>query len=169
MFRITGERQEQAKANQVYGVMKQIAMMPPGTPPDLQMQAMVELLTIIKTVEPKKTFEFGRADLMRSWTRDTVSSEAGVIEQKEEFIPEFDLKVKIGDERPTDRNYYTNIAMGLLGKGMGLKAFWKTIDDGKFPPIDDILQELDQQQQAAQQQMMQQKQEQMTQQPIPGR
>jgi hypothetical protein len=119
MFRITGERQEQAKANQVYGVMKQISMMPPGTPPDLQMQAMVELLSII------------------------------------------------------------NIAMGLLGKGMGLKAFWKTIDDGKFPPIDDILQELDQQAQAAQQQQMAQQQQQMqqsaqgqfqkTQQAIPGR
>jgi hypothetical protein len=69
--------------------------------------------------------------------------------------------------------------MGLLGKGMGLKAFWKTIDDGKFPPIDDILQELDQQAQAAQQQQMAQQQQQMqqsaqgqfqkTQQAIPGR
>jgi hypothetical protein len=171
MFRITGEKQEQAKASQVYGVLKQIGNMPPGTPPDLQMQALIEVLTIIKTAEPRKTFEIGRADLMRSWTRDTVSSEAGVVEQQEEFIPEYDMTVKVGDERPTDRNYYTNIAMSLLGKGMGMKAFWKTLDEGKFPPVDEILQELDQQAQAAQQQQMAQQKSQLmqTQQPIPGR
>ena len=150
VFRITGERQEQAKAQQVYGVMKQIGNMPPGTPPDLQMKALVELLTIVKTAEPKKTVELGRADLMRSWTRDTMGADG--TPSVEEFIPEFDLKVKVGDERPTDRNYYTNIAMSLLGKGIGIRAFWKTIDDGKFPPVDEILQELTQQAQQTQQQ-----------------
>jgi hypothetical protein len=60
-----------------------------------------------------------------------------------------DLKIKVLDERPTDRNYYINMAMGLLGKGLGLKAFWNTVENGKFPPISEILEELQGEQEKA--------------------
>ena len=61
----------------------------------------------------------------------------------EEFIPEFDIKVKIAEDKPTDRNYYVTLATELLGTALGIKAFWKTIDEGRFPPIEEILEELD--------------------------
>lgn len=52
------------------------------------------------------------------------------------------------DERPTDRNYYTSLATQLLGKAIGIRCFWKTIDEGKFPPIEEITQELDEMEKA---------------------
>ena len=150
MFRIVKERSEQAKAAQIFSILKQISNMPQGTDPALQMQALTDLLTVVKTEEPRKTDYIGRADLVRSWTRDSMSGD-GV---KEEFIPEFDIKVRVGDEKPSDRNYYTNIALKLFGSAMGINALWKTLDEGKFPPVDEILQEVTimKQQQAAMQQ-----------------
>jgi len=152
MFRIVKERSEQAKAAQIFSILKQISNMPQGTDPALQMQALVDLLTVVKTEEPRKTGYIGRADLVRSWTRDSMSGD-GV---KEEFIPEFDIKVRVGDEKPSDRNYYTNIALKLFGSAMGINALWKTLDEGKFPPIDEILQEVTIMKQQAEQAAMQQ-------------
>jgi hypothetical protein len=46
--------------------------------------------------------------------------------------------------------------MQLLGTALGIKSFWKTIDEGKFPPVEEILAELQQQQMLAMQQQQQQ-------------
>jgi hypothetical protein len=95
---------------------------------------------------------FSNQEMIKTWER-----EPG---QVEEYIPEFDIRVKVVDERPTDRNYYTNIAMQLVGKFMDVESFWTTIEDGKFPPKEEIMarikQEQAQQQAIQQQQMMQQ-------------
>jgi formate dehydrogenase maturation protein FdhE len=104
--------------------------------------------------------------LVRTWERETTTDENGnIVVKKEEFVPELDISVKVLDERPTDPNYYTDMAMALLGKAMGIRAFWKTMKDGKFPPIEEILEELDEMQQAqaqaAQQAMQMQAQQEM--------
>ena len=39
------------------------------------------------------------------------------------------------------------MAAQLLGRAMGIKAFWYTLENGKFPPVDEILAELEEQQQ----------------------
>lgn len=61
----------------------------------------------------------------------------------EMFVPEFDVSVKIMDEKPTDRNYYTSTAFELVGMGaMTIPQLWYTLEEGKFPPKDQILEEL---------------------------
>lgn len=132
-------------------VQQQIPMQGQMPQPPMQPQQQQQM--------PQLNQTFSNAEMMRTWER-----EPG---QTEQYIPEFDCKVKVVDERPTDRNYYTNTALQLVGKFMDIESFWQTIEDGKFPPKEEILQRLrqEQQQQAAiqQQQMMQQQQEQQAQ------
>jgi hypothetical protein len=145
-YRILGDRQIKRIQTESYRILQQIANMPVGTPPEQQIGAMIELLKFIKTQSQKpKIGRFNRRMLVRTWDRDTDENGEPM---KEEFIPEFDIKVKVMDERPTNRNYYSSMASQLLGKAMGIKAFWRTLDEGKFPPISEILEELDQMQQA---------------------
>jgi hypothetical protein len=100
----------------------------------------------IKTEQQKpRTATVSRQMLVRTWDRDTDQDGTPMVE---EFIPEFDIKVKVRNEKPTDRNYYTTMAASLLGKAMGLKSFWRTIDEGKFPPIDEIIDEFEEVQKA---------------------
>lgn len=149
-YRILGDRQITQVQREAYKVLQEIANMPQGTPPEMQMQAMINLLMYVKTQQQKpKLGTFNRNMLVRTWDRDITTDEnSQQVPMKEEFIPEFDIKVKVTDERPTDRNYYSNMATALLGKALGIKAFWKTLDEGKFPPIDEILDELDELQKA---------------------
>jgi hypothetical protein len=131
--------------------LQQIAAMPQGTPPEAQLQAMIQLLVYIKQQSMKpKTGTYDRQMLVREWDRPV---DEGTV--REEFIPEFDLKVKVVDERPTDRNYYTNLAVTLFGKALGLKALWYTLDNGKFPPTEDIIKEVEAMQQAQSQAQLQ--------------
>jgi len=159
-YRIRGDSKERAVEKQAYKALIEIANMPKGTPPEQQMQAMINLLVFIKTQKDKPNKGvFERSMLVRTWDRETVEDENGQsVTKKEEFVPELDISVKVLDERPTDPNYYTDMAMGLLGKAMGIKAFWKTMKDGKFPPVDEILEELGEMQ-AAQAQAAQQAQQ----------
>jgi hypothetical protein len=156
-YRILGNSKADIEKQIVEGVM-QIANMPQGTPPEQQLQAMVQLLMFAKTQgQPQRRMgKFNRKMLVRTWDReivtDAVTGEKTV--KREEFIPEFDIKVKIIKEKPTDRNYFTNMALQLLGRAMGPKAFWSTMDNGKFPPVDDILAELQEIQQAQAQAIM---------------
>jgi len=160
-YRILGERKDSMVQKEAYKILQQIANMPMGTPPEEQMQAMIQLLMFIKTQQEKpKVGKFNKGMLVRTWDRDLDDNGEPM---KEDFIPEFDLKVKVTDERPTDRNYYSSMAMQLFGKAMGVKALWKTLDEGKFPHVNDILAELDEMQKAQseqQQAMMQQRQQQ---------
>jgi hypothetical protein len=113
---------------------------------------MINLLMYIKTQKEKpKSAVFKRNMLVKTFARETIKDpETGeVTESKvEEFIPEFDIKIKIAEDKPTDRNYYVTLAMQLLGTALGMKAFWKTVDEGKFPSTEEILAELDEMQKA---------------------
>lgn len=153
-YRILGDRQLKNVKDEAFKTLQKIALMPPGTDPIMQIQACIDLLNFVKQQSQRpRTGTFNRKMLIRTWARETevAYDESGKeIKQPlmEEFIPEFDLKVKVQDERPTDRNYWTNLAMSLLGKALGPKSFWKIIDEGKMPKVEDILAELDEMQQA---------------------
>jgi hypothetical protein len=83
--------------------------------------------------------------MMLEWVgEDTVDPATGqMVQNKEFFVPEFDIEVKILDEKPTDRNYYTQTALNLYPTGLMTKEdVWYTLDEGKFPPKDDVLEHL---------------------------
>ncbi len=69
----------------------------------------------------------------------------------EKYVPEFDITVKIMDEKPTDRNYYTQTAFNLLGQnGITIEDLWYTLEEGKFPQKDEVLEHLKSQNMAMQ-------------------
>jgi len=145
-YRILGDRQITNVQREAYKTLQQIASLPQGTPPEAYLEQIIPLLMFVKQQEEKpKQAIFKRNMLIRTWDRDT--GEDGQV-MKEEFLPEFDLKIRVQDERPTDRNYYSSMALQLFGKAMGLKALWHTLDNGKFPPIDQIIEEVEAMQQA---------------------
>ena len=81
--------------------------------------------------------------LFHTWER-----EDGKVER---FVPEFDIDVKVMDEKPTDRNYYTQTAMEMLKLGgMTIEHLWYVLDEGKFPPKNKILEDLKQKDMAMQ-------------------
>jgi hypothetical protein len=87
-------------------------------------------------------------EMMLSWIRDEEMDEATgqMIQKVEYFVPEFDINVKILDEKPTDRNYYTQTAFNLIGiQGMTMEDLWYTLEEGKFPPKDEVLKHLENQ------------------------
>jgi hypothetical protein len=140
-YRILGDNQAKQIQAKAYKVLQEIATMPQGTPPEQQLQAMIDLLMYIKTQKEKpKSAVFKRNMLVKTFARETGADGTPKLE---EFIPEFDIKVKIAEDKPTDRNYYVTLATELLGTALGIKAFWKTIDEGKFPSTEEILAELD--------------------------
>ena len=150
-YRILGDRQTAKVQTEAYKTLQQIASMPQGTPPEQQLQALVDLLKFIKTEQQKpKTGKYDRSMLVKTWNREEIKNENGeVIEvKKEEFMPEFDLYAKVTDDRPTDRDYYVSLATSVLGTALGVKNFWKIIDEGKLPPVEEILKELDEMQKA---------------------
>jgi hypothetical protein len=78
---------------------------------------------------------FNNQMMFRQWEREDGKQET--------FTPEFDIDVKIMDEKPQDRSYYTNTAFELLGVGgMTIEHLWYTLDEGKFPPKEQILEDL---------------------------
>lgn len=151
-YRILGDNQAKQIQAKAYKVLQEIASMPQGTPPEQQLQAMIDLLMYIKTQKERpKSAVFKRNMLVKTWTKEEIRdpSTGEIVERKmEEFIPEFDIRVKIAEEKPTNRDYYVTLATTLLGKALGVKAFWRTLDEGKFPPINEILEELEEMQKA---------------------
>jgi hypothetical protein len=153
-YRILGDKQVSDVQREAYKQLQQIAALPQGTPPEAYLQAVLPLLMFVKQQQEKpKQGKFSRGMLVRTWERDSevTIDESGKEVKKplmEQFIPEFDLKVRVVDERPTDRNYYSTMALQLFGKAMGLKALWSTLDNGKFPPINEIIEEFEAIQQA---------------------
>jgi hypothetical protein len=86
-----------------------------------------------------------RQDMMRDWTREQIVDPitGQMVERKEFFVPEFDVTVKVLDEKPTDRNYYTSTAFQLFQMGLMLpEDVWYTLEEGKWPPKDEILERL---------------------------
>jgi hypothetical protein len=137
-YRIRGNKSNAIQKLIYEGIKELVAL-----DPKMQLQGMISLIETIKNMNPETADKYGKfknEELMREWDREDG--------KKERYIPDFDVKVKIMDERPTSRQYYEQIAMQLYGRALGPKAFWSTIMDGKFPSIDEILQELQQMQQA---------------------
>jgi hypothetical protein len=89
---------------------------------------------------------FSNTEMKRRWEREPamMDGEGNEIPAKmEEYIPELDVKVKVLDERPTEREYYIEFALELYNKeALDIESLWYTIEEGKFPPKDDILERL---------------------------
>lgn len=89
-------------------------------------------------------------ELHQEWPRETVNLTQPdpmtgepmevPVERMEKYVPEFDIKVTILSEKPTDRNYYTNLAMQLHQMQLLTpEDLLSTLEEGKLPPMDDIL------------------------------
>jgi len=87
---------------------------------------------------------FKADEVKRTWNRQILDDEGNVTgEQPETFVPEFDVSVKIMDEKPTDRNYYTQTAVNLYSQqAIDLESLWYTLEEGKFPQTKEILERL---------------------------
>jgi hypothetical protein len=78
---------------------------------------------------------FNASEMERTWERETGKMET--------FVPEFDIDVKIMDEKPNDREYYTKTGFEMFkANGMTIEDLWTTIDEGEFPPKEQILDNL---------------------------
>lgn len=88
---------------------------------------------------------FNASEMYRQWGRETeIDQETGMeVTRFESYVPEFDVWVKIMDEKPNDREYFTRTAFDLnkIG-GMTIEDLWTTIDEGEFPPKDMVLNNL---------------------------
>ena len=81
---------------------------------------------------------FSKKDMQKSWERQTPD---GMVEEK--YVPEFDIRVTIIDEKPTDRKYYTDTAINLLQMGaIDKESLWYTLENGYFPPMKKILERM---------------------------
>lgn len=88
---------------------------------------------------------FNANQMMQEWPRETgeLDELGNPIIKKDRYVPEFDIDVKIIDEKPTDRNYYTSTAFSLLNvNGITIEDLWYTLEEGKFPQKDDVLKHL---------------------------
>jgi len=83
------------------------------------------------------------------WHRETIEDDMGnKINLEEHFVPDFDILVDIISKKPTDRNYYSNIAFTMFDRGAITKEdLWKTIDEGRLPDLDIVMQHLNAQDQ----------------------
>ena len=89
-------------------------------------------------------------DMKKQWVR-TMEVEGKEVTTIESYVPELDIRVRIMDERPTDRNYYVNTASALMGaNAIDIESLWDTMEDGKFPPKNIILERLERQNMAMQ-------------------
>jgi hypothetical protein len=97
-------------------------------------------------------------DIMKQYTREIGITEQGEsIEMIEKFVPEFDVSVRIISEKPTDRNYYTNLALQLYQMQLlEPEDLLTTLEDGKMPPINNIIEKIKEKQAMAMQQQPQQ-------------
>lgn len=85
-----------------------------------------------------------------------------VLPVQEEYVPKFDINVSIGVEKPTDREYWVNLAFTLFktidpatGQPMiDVKAVQYTIENGRMEPFE-VIEERMQKEQIMMQQMQQ--------------
>ena len=86
-----------------------------------------------------------RKDMLKSWLRQEDIDEATgqAVGREEYFVPEFDIKIRIIDEKPKDRNYYTQTAMNLLqAQAITIEDVWYTLEEGKLPNKEEALKRL---------------------------
>ena len=103
-----------------------------------QLAALIQLKETVESSDKSKEVKYGKMvnkDIMNSYTNSD-----GEIEY---YVPDYDMKVKIVDERPQTWQHFEQIALATVGKNLGNKAFWDTIIDGKLPDKEIILKELE--------------------------
>jgi hypothetical protein len=146
--------------------LQQIAQMPDS--PEKAMAAL-QAMNQLNTPKPKYS-TFSNREMLRKWERkpavlDPVTKQVVEPAKTEGYMPDFTSKVKIIDERPTDRNYYLQIADKLMSMGiLDAEDFLFVVEEGKLPPKELILQKYEKRKQEAmqqQQQVMQMKQQEM--------
>lgn len=87
---------------------------------------------------------FSNQEMVKKWERTPAEYDERGNEIKpaefEEYIPEMDVKVKLIDERPTSREYYTDLAIKMKPAGLiDMESFWYVMEEGKFPPKEEVL------------------------------
>ena len=76
-------------------------------------------------------------------------------EQYEVYCPQFDVISRVSTSLPTDRAFYMEMAKELYAGGaIDGEVFWYVIQNGKFPPYEEMIVQ-EQEKKAQQQQMMQ--------------
>ena len=103
-----------------------------------QLAALIQLKETVESMDKSKEVKYGKMvskDIMNSYTNSD-----GDIEY---YVPDYDMKVKIVDERPQTWQHFEQIAMAMYPHGLGPKSFWDTIVDGKLPDKEIILKELE--------------------------
>ena len=150
-YRIRGNKSMAIKTVIYDGIQQLIEL----EDPQKQLAGMIEILEQMKNMDPNSADEYGsfsNKEMKKTWIRnEDEKGEPDYVAKEEEYIADYDVKVKLSDERPTSRNYYEQVAMQMFGIALGPKAFWSTLDSGKFPPVDEILQELKELQQQSEQ------------------
>ena len=137
--------------------LKQVAQMPVG---EEKYSAIANIIEQMNNPAPEKYGTFSVQDMTRTWEREP----AGYDENGEQtppkietYMPDFTAKVKVIDERPTDRNYYVTLAQTLYNAGkLDEETFWEVIEEGKFPPKEIVLDRLEKMRMEAQQMAAQQ-------------
>jgi len=72
------------------------------------------------------------------------------------YSPEFDTRCKVTSKMPSDRVFYMEMAKELFSGGaIDIETFFYVIENGKFPPIEKILEKLQQNNQDQEQEIMQ--------------
>lgn len=130
--------------------LTQMGMMPDG--PDKINAIMNHVDTMMKQPPKQKTGRFSNARMTKSWVREeSINPEDGSkLIKNETYIPEFEAKVKIIDDRPTDRGFYLQIGKELLQIGiLDPEDYLYVVEEGKLPPKELILQKYKQRQQEA--------------------
>jgi len=156
-YRIRGDKSMAIKTLIYDGLRQLLELGDDETAKQAQLAGLIQLFETIKNMNPNAADTFGKfsnQQMKHVWTRDTENGE----KKEEVYIAEFDVKVKITDERPTSRTYYENLALEMFKIGaIGPKAFWETIYNGQLPPPDEITQELKEMQSAKAQEALAQK------------
>lgn len=140
--------------------LTQMGTMPDG--PDKINAIMSHVNSMMQQPPKQKTGRFSNVKMTKTWIREEVKDEFGTpilnedgtpFVKSESYMPEFSAKVKIIDDKPTDRNYYIQIADKLMQIGLlDPEDYLYVVEEGKLPPKELILQKYKQRQQ----QMMQQ-------------
>jgi hypothetical protein len=110
--------------------------------------------------------EFEPTKIKEQWKRLVTDDNNEQIEVIEDYYPEMDIRVNIVDAKPTEREYYINLANMMHDRGLiDRQSYLETIESGKLPQKEIILQRLNE---LEQQQMEAMLQEQQAQQPNLG-
>lgn len=79
-------------------------------------------------------------------------------EDYEIYCPEFDTQCRVTSSLPTDRVFYMDMAKELfMGQLIDMETFWYVLDNGKFPPYKELIEQI--QENAEQMQQAQQAQQ----------